>query len=137
MDERRSIVVWVMVAMVLMLLPGIYMGSYYALLDTCTCYNFVPENDGVTRQVRLGSSPTYPLESEWIDIIFGPAHSLDRHFRPQLWALGEPKPVPLGFDPLEDDLFLLRWDEDGRLITDAAPLTSTSSDPASDNSPLH
>lgn len=71
---------WAWVAPFVVAMMGLYIGAYYANVETCC----VSENGGPVREVRcLGGS----LTSSWGRVIFAPIHMIDRAVRPDLWVV--------------------------------------------------
>jgi hypothetical protein len=115
MEEKRPIIGPVLAALVLLLLlPSVYLGSYYLSME--------PLNSVVIKDefMRLGKVPDYHWGTPWSDILYSPAHWIDCRLRPQFWEMSGPKELPPDFDVLQDDLSNLNWDANGRLLSDGS-----------------
>jgi hypothetical protein len=66
------------------LLFGAYMGAYYALVSQI----------GVGAHGMVWFAPSYPIESDYINAFFYPAHEIDLWARPEYWD--PPRPSPVG-----------------------------------------
>jgi hypothetical protein len=105
------------IAAILLFLPVIYVGSYFALVKPG--YSTIQEGSGtasVTSDLEVSvtsleaeyldpTHPTYRIQSQWISRIFWPLKQADRTVRPRLWSpetlRGPERHVSVrpGFDP--------------------------------------
>jgi hypothetical protein len=69
-------------AIVLLLLPVLYVGSYFALVDP-------PENRRTMRKGRIPASrlfdPNYRIAARYAEVVFYPLERIDRKVRPAAW----------------------------------------------------
>jgi hypothetical protein len=82
MEKKRTYPTWIVAALLALMLPTLYMGSYYALLDDqngwATEGEFVPV-------FRTRRRVAYRTNAPLIKQFFIPAHWLDRQFRRDYW----------------------------------------------------
>lgn len=88
MEEKRSYAVPV-IAGVLLLLPCLYVGSYYALVEPTSILSL--SYDDVT------FLPYYSVGGETAKAAFYPVHRLDRLVRPSHWQI-DPSRIGVDFD---------------------------------------
>jgi hypothetical protein len=77
------------------LLATLYVGTYYAMAQR----GVEPEIDWAASQKKPGlgvvttgkmlASVSYSFENEWVDVIFGPMHQMDRRLRPEYWQVDD------------------------------------------------
>lgn len=81
--RRNTIVPPLAVLLILLLLPALYMGAYYALLkDQISLAS--PPAPGVPFDLML--EPVYRIDSPIVDTALEPAHRIDRALRPDYWG---------------------------------------------------
>lgn len=99
MSDKRPTGAVVLVA-ILLALPVVYFGSYYALLVKTTAV-FTTKNINV----RVVSLPSYRAGGEAAKTFFGPAYHIDRAIRPSYWqdqqALLSPSPPAQSAQPTQ------------------------------------
>jgi hypothetical protein len=82
MERKRDITAPVGIAVVLLLLPVLYVGSYYALV--------VPTQGSFLGSARHPVSaemfPDYRIVGRYGDSFYKPIHNMDRELRPATWA---------------------------------------------------
>ncbi len=90
MGQKRSFTVPIVVALVLLLLPSLYVGVYYAMVDY----------EATISLGRVEWTPTYSLGGDTAKVVFSPVHWIDRKVRPDYWEgwqfdLRNAVPMPL------------------------------------------
>lgn len=82
MDDKRSSATPLFAALaILVLVIALYAGSYLAMLNGSVTI-IAPESPDT-----LQIAPAYRFGGRWADVIFFPAHEVDRRIRPHRWAL--------------------------------------------------
>ncbi len=81
----------------LLLLVVAYMGSYFAMLEGTTRAAPLPTGALGQSDLRL-IKPSYRSHNSVVEIIFRPAHELDRLLRPGYWAHPSGGNVPIDID---------------------------------------
>jgi hypothetical protein len=93
---RRTTIASVAAVVLAALLPALYMGAYYKMLD-------VPHEFRAWERERKviilgpnysGDAPDSLEDTPAIDAFFLPAHQIDRLIRPSLWNLRDDTPDP-------------------------------------------
>lgn len=95
MNERRS---WSapIVAALLLLLPAVYVGSYYCLVDTERGYDPVM---GCNIGAQLSESLRYRVASRLCCRIYWPIEQVDRKLRPEAWEDPLVKLITITIEP--------------------------------------
>lgn len=89
MNEQRSFAVSIATAIVILLLPCLYVGIYYALVEPTSILSL--SYDDVT------FLPYYSVGGETAKAVFYPVHCLDRLVRPSYWKI-DPYRIGVDFD---------------------------------------
>jgi hypothetical protein len=85
MDKKRTIA-GPIIAALLLIIPVLYVGSYFALVVP-SGINVFPPDDGMPggSTSRIGRTYYYRFEITWGERFFWPLHQLHRKIRPDDW----------------------------------------------------
>ncbi len=75
----------------MLLIPSLYMGAYYALLEPTSVFSLAYDGTGFKQM------PDYSIGGEGVQTFFNPIHCLDRLVRPSHWQI-DPSRIGVDFD---------------------------------------